>query len=171
MPFFLSVARHSVPSFPIYSDHAPSDLPGWLRKKKTILIFSKSLPPTPSNPKCSVTLVPAAAAVVKVTHSFHCLSRLTHEYILAYELSVGNLWAAFFCSRDGRLVSVAADADAKHWDRPAVNYGVDAGGCDGWLSSHFLNRGWTPNAARKTAMLICALAVVPIVFAAQTTNV
>jgi ACS family hexuronate transporter-like MFS transporter len=40
----------------------------------------------------------------------------------------------------------------------------------GWLSSHFLKRGWTPNAARKTAMLICALAVVPIVFAAQTTN-
>ncbi len=40
----------------------------------------------------------------------------------------------------------------------------------GWLSSHFLKLGWTPNAARKTAMLICALAVVPIVFAAQTTN-
>ncbi len=40
----------------------------------------------------------------------------------------------------------------------------------GWLSSHFLKRGWTPNAARKTAMLICALAVVPIMFAAQTTN-
>ena len=40
----------------------------------------------------------------------------------------------------------------------------------GWLSSHFLKRGWTPNAARKTAMLGCALAVVPIVFAAQTTN-
>ena len=40
----------------------------------------------------------------------------------------------------------------------------------GWLSSHFLKRGWSPNAARKTAMLICALSVVPIVFAAQTTN-
>ncbi len=40
----------------------------------------------------------------------------------------------------------------------------------GWLSSHFIKRGWTMNAARKTAMLACALAVVPIVFAAQTTN-
>ncbi len=40
----------------------------------------------------------------------------------------------------------------------------------GWLSSHFLKIGWTSNASRKTAMLVCALAVVPIIFAAQTTN-
>jgi ACS family hexuronate transporter-like MFS transporter len=36
----------------------------------------------------------------------------------------------------------------------------------GWLSSTLIRRGWTVNAARKTAMLACALAVVPIVFAA-----
>ncbi|CAA9385803.1 MAG: Hexuronate transporter [uncultured Pyrinomonadaceae bacterium] len=41
----------------------------------------------------------------------------------------------------------------------------------GWLSSALIKRGWTINAARKTAMLICALCVVPIVFAAQTSNV
>jgi MFS transporter, ACS family, hexuronate transporter len=40
----------------------------------------------------------------------------------------------------------------------------------GWLSSSLLKRGWSPNAARKTAMLVCALCVVPIVFAAQTTS-
>jgi len=40
----------------------------------------------------------------------------------------------------------------------------------GWLSSSLLKRGWTPNRARKTAMLVCALAVVPIVFAAQVSN-
>ncbi|MEQ1826808.1 MAG: MFS transporter [Pirellula sp.] len=40
----------------------------------------------------------------------------------------------------------------------------------GWLSSHFLKIGWTTNASRKTAMLLCALAVAPIVMAAQTTN-
>jgi ACS family hexuronate transporter-like MFS transporter len=40
----------------------------------------------------------------------------------------------------------------------------------GWLSSHFLKTGWSPNASRKTALLICALAVVPIIFAAKTTN-
>jgi len=37
----------------------------------------------------------------------------------------------------------------------------------GWLSSSLLRRGWSTNAARKTAMLICALAVVPIMLASQ----
>jgi MFS transporter, ACS family, aldohexuronate transporter len=37
----------------------------------------------------------------------------------------------------------------------------------GWLSSALIRRGWSVNAARKTAMLACALAVVPIVFAAS----
>ncbi len=37
----------------------------------------------------------------------------------------------------------------------------------GWLSSSLIRRGWTVNAARKTAMLVCALAVVPIAFAAH----
>jgi MFS transporter, ACS family, hexuronate transporter len=40
----------------------------------------------------------------------------------------------------------------------------------GWLSSSLLKRGWSTNGARKTAMLVCALCVVPIVFAAQTTS-
>jgi ACS family hexuronate transporter-like MFS transporter len=37
----------------------------------------------------------------------------------------------------------------------------------GWLSSSLIKRGWTVNRARKTAMLVCALAVTPIVFAAR----
>ena len=35
----------------------------------------------------------------------------------------------------------------------------------GWLSNALIRRGWTVNRARKTAMLVCAVAVVPIVFA------
>src|SRR5512137_34815 len=35
----------------------------------------------------------------------------------------------------------------------------------GWLSGWLLKRGWNTNAARKTAMLVFALAVMPIVFA------
>ena len=34
----------------------------------------------------------------------------------------------------------------------------------GWLSGSFINRGWTVNAARKTAMLICALCVLPVLY-------
>jgi ACS family hexuronate transporter-like MFS transporter len=41
----------------------------------------------------------------------------------------------------------------------------------GWLSSALIRRGWSVNAARKTAMLGCALAVVPIVFATRVQSV
>ena len=40
----------------------------------------------------------------------------------------------------------------------------------GWLSSTLIKRGWTVNAARKTAMLVAALSVTPMVFAAQVTS-
>ena len=40
----------------------------------------------------------------------------------------------------------------------------------GWLSSHLIRRGFSTNAARKTAMLVCALAVTPIVFAARVSD-
>jgi len=41
----------------------------------------------------------------------------------------------------------------------AASFGGIGGG---WLSSHLLKRGWSVNAARKTALLVCALAVVPV---------
>lgn len=37
----------------------------------------------------------------------------------------------------------------------------------GWISSTLIKRGWSVNAGRKTAMLICALSVTPIVLASQ----
>lgn len=40
----------------------------------------------------------------------------------------------------------------------------------GWISSALITRGWSVNAGRKTAMLVCALAVTPIVFASRTTS-
>jgi ACS family hexuronate transporter-like MFS transporter len=36
----------------------------------------------------------------------------------------------------------------------------------GWISSALIKRGWSINAGRKTAMLVCAVSVVPIIFAA-----
>jgi MFS transporter, ACS family, hexuronate transporter len=41
----------------------------------------------------------------------------------------------------------------------------------GWLSSSLLKRGWSVNAARKTAMLVCALGVVPVVFVTRVDSV
>src|SRR5262249_28791339 len=40
----------------------------------------------------------------------------------------------------------------------------------GWLPAKLLKAGWTVNRARKSAMLMCALAVVPIVAAAIMHN-
>lgn len=40
----------------------------------------------------------------------------------------------------------------------------------GWLSSWLIKRGWTVNAARKTAMLTCALCVVPVFMASSVSN-
>jgi MFS transporter, ACS family, hexuronate transporter len=53
-----------------------------------------------------------------------------------------------------------------------IVYTMSMGGsiAGGWLSARLLERGWNLNAARKTAMLTCALTVLPIVFAATVRN-
>ena len=50
----------------------------------------------------------------------------------------------------------------------AASVGSIAGG---WLPAKLLKSGWTVNRARKSAMLVCALAVVPIIIAAKAQNV
>lgn len=40
----------------------------------------------------------------------------------------------------------------------------------GWLSSSLIKRGWSVNKGRKTAMLICAICVVPIVLVSQASE-
>jgi ACS family hexuronate transporter-like MFS transporter len=40
----------------------------------------------------------------------------------------------------------------------------------GWLSSKFISIGWEINRARKVVMLICALCIVPIIFASGASN-
>lgn len=41
----------------------------------------------------------------------------------------------------------------------------------GWLSSWLIGRGWSVNAARKTALLVCALCVVPVFTASSASDV
>jgi len=53
----------------------------------------------------------------------------------------------------------------------AIYLMTDAGSvAGGWLSSCLIRRGWSVNAARKTALLSCALCVVPIFFASQVSG-
>jgi MFS transporter, ACS family, hexuronate transporter len=41
----------------------------------------------------------------------------------------------------------------------------------GWLSSQLIKRGWSVNASRKTALLICAICVVPVFAVPLTSNI
>jgi ACS family hexuronate transporter-like MFS transporter len=41
----------------------------------------------------------------------------------------------------------------------------------GWLATRFIGLGWSVNRARKITMLICALCVVPIFIASQTSSI
>jgi MFS transporter, ACS family, hexuronate transporter len=53
----------------------------------------------------------------------------------------------------------------------AIYLAADIGSLGGgWLSSALLKKGWSVNAARKTALLVCAIGVVPIVFAAKASS-
>ena len=63
--------------------------------------------------------------------------------------------------------------DLKHFGPPLVVVYLMADGgsvMGGWLSSFFLKQGWTVNKARKTAMLICAILVLPIVTVSHITS-
>jgi ACS family hexuronate transporter-like MFS transporter len=40
----------------------------------------------------------------------------------------------------------------------------------GWLSSRFMQRGWSINRARKTTMLVCGLMALPVAFAGQASS-
>ena len=40
----------------------------------------------------------------------------------------------------------------------------------GWFSSALIKKGWTVNQARKITLLICAIAILPVVLAPQTSN-
>ncbi len=49
-----------------------------------------------------------------------------------------------------------------------IYFAADLGSIGGgWISSTLIHRGWSVNAGRKTAMLVCALCAVPIMLAAQ----
>jgi len=75
-------------------------------------------------------------------------------------------WLPDFLEKQHRL-------DIKTFGPPiAVIYIIaDVGSIGGgYISSKLIKHGWTINRSRKTAMFICALAVVPIVFASITSS-
>jgi MFS transporter, ACS family, hexuronate transporter len=75
-------------------------------------------------------------------------------------------WMPDFLSRNLKL-----DLQAMALPLFVIYGGASVGSVGGgWLSSALLKCGWSVNAGRKTAMLVCALAVTPIMLAAHTAN-
>ena len=104
------------------------------------------------------------------------LSLLRHRAVWAYLLMsvlAGPVWNIYmfflpdFLQKRFHLDLVSVG------DWTAVFYGIASVGgiAAGWLPAWLLGRGWTLNAARKTAMLACALAVVPIYVAPYTSAI
>jgi ACS family hexuronate transporter-like MFS transporter len=110
----------------------------------------------------------AASAQVAVLVSWAKLLRLreTWAYALGKFLTDPIWWLYLFWLPD--FLSKRYNLDLKSFGPPLVaiylmsDIGSVAGG---WGSSRLMKTGRSANAARKTTMLICALAVTPIIFA------
>ncbi len=115
-----------------------------------------------SDPSDPVTKVPWARLIrFRQTWAFALGKFLTDPIWWIY-----LFWVPDFLQRQHGL-------DLKSFGLPiAVIYIIaDIGSVGGgWISSALIKRGVTINRSRKTAMLICALAVVPIVLASVTSN-
>jgi MFS transporter, ACS family, aldohexuronate transporter len=98
------------------------------------------------------------------------LSLLKHRAVWAYVIAgilAAPAWGFYqFFLPDFLKKGFALDLKATAWWTAAFYVIAAIGGVvGGWLTGKLLGRGWSVNAARKTALLICALAVVPVFLA------
>ena len=132
------------------SYRTPEDHP---KLKKTELEYIRSDPPD---------------AVVKIRWRNLLRHRQTWAFALGKFLTDPIWWLYLFWIPD--FLNRAYKLDLKSIGLPLVVIYLmaDVGSIGGgWISSRLLKRGWTPNRARKFAMLACALCVVPIIFATR----
>ncbi|MEI6197229.1 MAG: MFS transporter, partial [Verrucomicrobiota bacterium] len=97
--------------------------------------------------------------------------RQTWAFVLAISLTVPIWW--FFLYWLPKFLHQQHGLDLASLGPPlVVIYTMTSAGSigGGWLSGFLLKRGWSVNASRKTTLLICALCVVPVVFAAKASN-
>ena len=97
--------------------------------------------------------------------------RQTWAFVVGYAFSAPIWW--FYLYWLTKFLNQQYGLDLSNLGPPlVVIYSMTCFGSigGGWLSSALLQRGWSLNASRKTAMLVCALCVVPVVFAAHASN-
>ncbi len=131
---------------PIYG--APESHP---RVSPSELAYIRSDPPDP------VTRVPWRAVLPL---------RQTWAFMLGKFLTDPVWWLYLFWVPDFLNRNYAIDLRLVGPPLVVIYLVADVGSIGGgWLSSALIKRGWSVNAGRKTAMLVCALAVVPMMFA------
>jgi ACS family hexuronate transporter-like MFS transporter len=97
--------------------------------------------------------------------------RATWAFAIAKFLTDPIWWLYLFWVPD--FFSRTYDLDLKTLGLPiVVIYQIASIGSvgGGYLPEWFMKRGWNASSARKTAMLVCALCVIPIVFASGVQN-
>jgi ACS family hexuronate transporter-like MFS transporter len=136
---------------PIYKP--PTEHP---RVSKAELDYIHSEPPEPARRVRWLHLIP---------------HRQTWAFAVGKFLTDPVWWFYLFWS--GKFVAERFKVDIKSIGLPLIiiyllaDVGSIAGG---WLSSSLLKKGWTPNAARKFAMLACAICILPVIYAPITNN-
>jgi len=97
--------------------------------------------------------------------------RQTCAFAIGKYLTDPVWWFYLFWTPTFLRQNYGLDLSQVGWPLVVIYLIADVGSVGGgWLSSTFIKRGWSVNSARKTAMLICALGVLPIIFAAYVQN-
>jgi ACS family hexuronate transporter-like MFS transporter len=125
--------------------------------------------------KAEVALIQGDAPVTTATKPVKWRHLLPHRQAWAFMLGkflTDPIWW-FYLFWAGKFFKETFNADLKGLAGPLILIYVlaDVGSiAGGWLSSNLLKRGWTPNAARKTAMALCAGLILPVIFAPKVPN-
>lgn len=103
--------------------------------------------------------------------SVSLLSLFGHRPVWAYLLAsffAGPIWGIYmlyFPDFMKKSFPSMSFAEVSGWTSVFYLIGSFGGIAGGWLAGHLLGRGWSVNRARKTALAVCALCVVPIFLA------
>ena len=136
---------------PLYA--APENHP---RVSAAELAFIRSDPPDPP---------------VKIPWSHLLKYRQTWAFALGKFLTDPVWWLYLFWIPDFLNRNYQIDLKTVGPPLMAIYLIADVGSIGGgWLSSFFLKRGWSVNTARKVAMLVCAISVLPIMFASSASS-
>jgi len=101
----------------------------------------------------------------KVSYARLIEKRQTWGFVIAKFLTDPVWW--FYLYWIPGYLNTAFHLDLSHLGPPVVIiYAASTVGSvfGGWMSGSLLKRGWSVTPARKTVMMVCALAVVPVVF-------